>query len=81
MIRSQIVEEKDLPDAVKNTMANSYAGVLFITGIVTFEPYYQATKLGGKIPVYYQIETKQGPDRYALRIANDGKLIVKYRIQ
>jgi hypothetical protein len=81
VIRSQVVEEKDLPDAVKNTMANSYAGAVFITGVVTFDPYYQATKLGGKTPAYYQIETKQGSDRYALRIANDGKLIVKYRIQ
>jgi hypothetical protein len=81
VIRSQVVEEKDLPDAIKNTIANSYAGALFITGFVTFEPYYQATKLGGKIPVYYQIETKQGPDRFALRIGNDGKSLVKYRIQ
>ena len=81
VIRSQVVEEKDLPDVVKNTIGNSYAGALFVTGIITFDPYYQATKLGGKIPLYYQVETKQGPDRYALRIANDGKLIVKYRIQ
>jgi hypothetical protein len=81
VIRSQVVEEKDLPDAVKNTMANSYPGAIFITGIVTFEPYYQTTKLGGTTPAYYQVETKQGPDRYSLRIANDGKLIVRYRIQ
>jgi hypothetical protein len=81
VIRSQVAEEKDLPNAVKNTIANSYAGAIFLTGIVTLDPYYQATKLGGKTPVYYQIETKQGSDRYALRIANDGKLIVKYRIQ
>ena len=81
VIRSQVVESKDLPDIIKNTLSNSYAGSLFISGIITFEPYYQATRLGGKIPAYYQIETKEGPDRYALRIANDGKLIVKYRIQ
>jgi hypothetical protein len=81
VIRSQVVEEKDLPNSIRNTIANSYAGTLFITGIVTYDPYYQATKLGGQTPVYYQVETKQGPDRYALRIANDGKLIVKYRIQ
>jgi hypothetical protein len=37
--------------------------------------------LGGKIPVYYQIETKEGADRYAQRIAIDGKLIFRYRIQ
>jgi hypothetical protein len=81
VIRSQIVEEKDLPISIKNTISNSYAGSLFIAGIVTFEPYYQATRLGGKIPSHYQIETKEGPDRYALRIAIDGKLIMKYRIQ
>ncbi len=81
VIRSQAVEEKDLPLLVKNSMSNSYPGVLFISGTVTFEPYYQATRLGGEIPTYYQIETKEGLDRYALRIAIDGKLIVKYRIQ
>ena len=81
VIRSQIVEEKDLPLNVKNTMSNSYAGSLFIAGIVTFEPYYQATRLGGTTSAYYQIETKEGPDRYVLRIANDGKLIFRYRIQ
>ena len=81
VIRSQVVEEKDLPDVIKNTIANSYAGSVFVVGVITFDPYYQATKLGGKTPIYYQVETKQGPDRYALRIANDGKLIVKYRIQ
>jgi hypothetical protein len=81
VIRSQIVEEKDLPNSIKNTISNAYVGSLFISGIVTFEPYYQATRLGGKIPSYYQIETKEGPDRYALRIAIDGKLIFRYRIQ
>ncbi len=81
VIRSQVVDEKDLPQVVKNSMSNSYSGSLFISGIVTFDPFYQATRLGGKIPVYYQIETKEGPDRYALRIGVDGKLIVKYRIQ
>ncbi len=81
VIRSQVVEEKDLPDAIKNTIANSYSGTLFITGTITFDPYFQATKLGGKTPLYYQVETKQGSDRYVLRIANDGKLMVKYRIQ
>jgi hypothetical protein len=81
VIRSQVVEEKDLPNSIKNTISNSYPGSLFISGIVTFEPFYQATRLGGKIPSYYQIETKEGPDRYALRIAIDGKLIMKYRIQ
>ena len=81
VIRSQIVEEKDLPPIVKNIVSNSYAGSLFISGIVTFNPFYQATRLGGKTPVYYQIETKEGPDRYALRISIDGKLIFRYRIQ
>ena len=81
VIRSQIVEEKDLPNSIKNTISNSYAGSLFVSGIVTLEPYYQATRLGGKLPSYYQIETKEGIDRYALRIANDGKLIFRYRIQ
>ena len=81
VIRSQVVEEKDLPQSVKNSISNSYPGSLFISGIVTFEPYYQATRLGGKIPTYYQIETKEGSNRYALRLAIDGKLIMKYRIQ
>ena len=81
VIRSQVVEEKDLPQPVKNSISNSYPGSLFISGIVTFEPYYQATRLGGKIPNYYQIETKEGLNRYALRIAIDGKLMMKYRIQ
>ena len=81
VIHSKVVEEKDLPQIIKNTFSNSYAGALFISGIVTFDPFYQATQLGGKTPVYYQIETKEGPERYALRIANDGKLIFRYRIQ
>jgi hypothetical protein len=81
IIRSQIVEEKDLPQVVKNTMSNSYTGAVFVAGILTFDPYYQTTRLGGKTPMYYQIETKEGSDRYALRIANDGKQIIKYRIQ
>ena len=81
VIRSQVVEEKDLPPSVKNSMSNSYAGSIFVSGIVTFAPYYQATRIGGKLPAYYQIETKEGPQRYALRIAIDGKLIFRYRIQ
>jgi hypothetical protein len=81
VIRSQVVEEKDLPLIIKNTVSKSYAGSLFISGIITFDPYYQATRLGGRTPTYYQIETKEGSDRYALRIANDGRLILKYRIQ
>ena len=81
VIRSKVVEEKDLSSTIKNAISNSYPGSLFIAGMVTFEPYYQASRLGGKIPDYYQIETKEGPDRYVLRIANDGKLIMKYRIQ
>ena len=81
VIRSQIVEEKDVPQIVKNTFSNSYAGSLFMSGVVTFDPFYQATRLGGKTPAYYQVETKEGPDRYALRVAIDGKLIFRYRIQ
>ena len=81
VIRSQSVEEKDLPQTIRNAFSNSYPGSLFISGVVTFDPYFQATQLGGKTPVYYQIETKEGPNRYALRIANDGKLIFRYRIQ
>jgi hypothetical protein len=81
VIRSQVVEEKDLPQLVRNAASNSYIGSLFTSGIVTYDPYYQATRLGGKIPVYYQIETKEGADRYAQRITIDGKLIFRYRIQ
>ena len=81
MIRSQSVEEKDLPQTIRNAFSNSYPGSLLISGVVTFDPYFQATQLGGKTPVYYQIETKEEPNRYALRIANDGKLIFRYRIQ
>ena len=81
IIRSQVVEEKDLPQIIRNTLSNAYPGAIFVSGIATFDPLYQATKLGGKTPVYYQIETKEGPYSYALRIANDGKLMVKYKIQ
>jgi hypothetical protein len=81
VIRSQVVEEKDLPQLVRNAASNSYVGSLFTSGIVTYDPYYQATRLGGKIPVHYQIETKEGADRYAQRITIDGKLIFRYRIQ
>lgn len=81
IIRSLIVEEKDLPQIVKNTMSNSYTSAIFISGTVTFDPFYQATRLGGKIPIYYQIETKEGLDRYTLRISIDGKLILRYKIQ
>jgi hypothetical protein len=81
VIRSQVVEEKDLPQLVRNAASNSYIGSLFISGIVTYDPYYQATRLGGKTPAYYQIETKEGADRYAQRITIDGKLIFRYRIQ
>jgi hypothetical protein len=81
VIRSQIVEDKDLPNIIRNSVSNAYAGSLFVSVIVTFEPYYQATRLGGETPIYYQIETKEGPDRYVQRIANDGKLIFRYRIQ
>lgn len=81
IIRSQAVEEKDLPQIIKNTIANAYPGAIFLAGVVTFDPLYQVSKLGGKTPAYYQIETKEGPANYALRIANDGKLIVRYKIQ
>jgi hypothetical protein len=81
IIRSQILAEKDLPQIIKNTISNAYPGAIFVSGIVTFDPLYQATKLGGNTPLYYQIETKEGPYSYALRIANEGKLIIKYKIQ
>ena len=81
IIRSQPLEEKDLPQIIKNTIANNYANATFTAGIVTFDPLYQATKLGGILPEYYQIEVKQNADRYALRMANDGKIIFKYKIQ
>jgi hypothetical protein len=80
LIRSQILEEKDLPPAIRDAINIGYSGGTFVSGSVTFDPRYQATKQGGITPDHYQIEVKQGTDRYAIRLANDGKVIFRYRI-
>jgi hypothetical protein len=80
LIRSQVLEEKDLPQTIRDAINIGYSGSTFVSGSVTFDPRYQATKQGGITPDHYQIEVKQGTDRYAIRLANDGKVIFRYRI-
>jgi hypothetical protein len=80
LIRSQVLEEKDLPQTIRDAINLGYSGSTFVSGSVTFDPRYQATRQGGITPDHYQIEVKQGTDRYAIRLANDGKVIFRYRI-
>ncbi len=81
LIRSQILEEKDLPPVIRDAVnTGAYSGSTFVAGSVTFDPRYQATQQGGITPDHYQIEVKQGTDRYVIRLASDGKVIFKYRV-
>jgi hypothetical protein len=79
-IRSVVLEEKDLPQNIKTVLDNNYPTGVFSMGKVTYEPKNEATQQGGTTPAHYQIEMKQGSDRYAIRIANDGKVMFKYKI-
>ncbi len=79
-IRSVVLEEKDIPQNIKTVLDNNYPTGVFSTGKVTYEPRNEATQQGGMNPAYFQVEIKQGSDRYAIKIANDGKVVFKYKI-
>jgi hypothetical protein len=79
-VRSVDVEEKDLPQNIQTVLVDNYPTGVFSTGRITYQPRNEATQQGGIIPNHYQIEIKQGSSRYAIRIANDGKVMFKYKI-
>jgi hypothetical protein len=80
LIRTQILEENDVPQNIKNSISNNYTTWAYLSGKVVYEPYFQATKKGGVVVNHYQFEIKQDNDKYSIRLAEDGKLIFKYKL-
>jgi hypothetical protein len=80
LVRTQALSENYLPDAVKTALTNSFNNWTFIKANVIYEPYRQSlSQIVTKVN-HFQIEVKQGTDRYSVRLASDGNIIYKYRI-
>jgi hypothetical protein len=79
LIRTQLLDEADLLPNIKSSISNSYSAWTYVSGRVVYEPYYQATRQGGARVHHYQFEIKENNILYTIRLAEDGKLIYKYK--
>ena len=79
LIRTQLLDEADLMPNIRNSLSNNYPAWTYILGKVVYEPYFQATKQGGTVVNHYQFEIKENNAQYTIRLAEDGKLIYKYK--
>ncbi len=79
LIRTQLLDEADLLPNIRNSLSNNYTVWTYITGKVVYEPYFQATKQGGTVVNHYQFDIKENNVQYTIRLAEDGKLIYKYK--
>jgi hypothetical protein len=79
LIRTQLLDEADLIPNIKNSLSNNYNAWTYVSGKVVYEPYFQATKKGGTVVNHYQFEIKENNIQYTIRLAEDGRLIYKYK--
>lgn len=79
LIRTQFLEEADLLPNIRNSLSNNYTAWKYVSGKVVFEPYLQATKQTATTVNHYQFEIKENNIQYTIRLAEDGKLIYKYK--
>ena len=79
LIRTQLLDEADVLPNIKNSLSNSYTAWTYISGRAVYEPYFQATKQGGTMVNHYQFEIKENNIQYTIRLAEDGKVIFKYK--
>ena len=79
LIRTQLLEEADLLPNIRNSLSNNYPAWTYLSGKVIYEPYFQATKQGGTVVNHYQFDIKENNAQYTIRLAEDGKLIYKYK--
>ena len=79
LIRTQLLDETDVLPNIRNSISNSYTAWTYISGRVVYEPYFQATKKGGTVVNHYQFEIKENNAQYTIRLAEDGKVIFKYK--
>jgi hypothetical protein len=79
LIRTQLLEEADLLPNIRNSLSNTYSAWTYVSGKVVYEPYFQATRSGGTVVNHYQFEIKENNIQYTIRLAEDGKLIYKYK--
>ena len=79
LIRTQLLDEIDVLPNIRNSISNSYTTWTYISGRVVYEPYFQATKKGGTMVNHYQFEIKENNVQYTIRLAEDGKVIFKYK--
>jgi hypothetical protein len=79
LIRTQLLDEVDLLPNIRNSISSSYSAWMYVSGRVVYEPYYQATRQGGAKVHHYQFEVKENNVQYTIRLAEDGKLIYKYK--
>jgi hypothetical protein len=80
LIRTQILGENYLPEVVKTALTNTFSNWTFVKANVVYESYTQGVSQIVTNANHFKIEIKQGTERYAIRLANDGKVIYKYRI-
>lgn len=79
LIRTQLLDEADLMPIIKNSLSNNYTAWTYMSGKVIYEPYFQSTKQGGTGVNHYQFDLKVNNVQYTIRLAEDGKLIYKYK--
>ncbi len=79
LIRTQLLDESDLLPNIRNSLSNHYTAWTYISGKVVYEPYFQTTKQGGTVVNHYQFDIKENNIQYTIRLAEDGKLIYKYK--
>ncbi|PWK28373.1 hypothetical protein LV89_01157 [Arcicella aurantiaca] len=80
LVRTQALAENYLPETVKTALTNSFNNWTFVKANVIYEPYRQSLSQIVTNVNHFQIEVKQGTDRYAVRLASDGNILYKYRI-
>ncbi|MGX7687799.1 hypothetical protein ACWA1C_11590 [Flectobacillus roseus] len=78
IVHTQVLAENKLPDALKNTLTNTFPNWTFVNARVI----YQATDANtiNTAPNHFLVEIKQGNVRYAMRLDADGKIIYQYQI-
>jgi hypothetical protein len=79
LIRTQLLDEADLLPNIRSSLSNNYGTWTYVSGRVVYEPYYQATRTGGTVVNHYQFEIRENNTKYTIRLAEDGKLIYKYK--
>lgn len=80
LIRTQVLGENYLPESVKTTLNNNFANWIFVKANVVYEPYNQGAYQIVTSVNHFQVEVKQGTDRYSVRLASDGNILYKFRI-